>query len=918
MFNDLLFRFRSLFRRSALENEINDELQFHIERQVDKLVRAGLTLDEATREAGLQFGGLSQIKEGCRESRGMTFFDTAGQDVRYAFRQLGKAPGFALTAVLTLALGIGANAAIFTLVNAVLLKSLPVTDPGALVRVGDQDQCCARSTAIADGNYAIFSTHIYEEFKKNNPEFDSLAAMQAGFEYRPIIARREGNQDLARSVMGEFVSGNYFSTFGLEPAAGRLIADSDDVAGAPNTAVMSYHTWKNDYDSDPAVVGSTFWINTKPVTVVGVGPQGFYGDRLASAPPTFYLPIQAMPALLGASYVNDPDTAWLYIVGRLKPGVAWGLLQGKLSAQLKHFYATSKVYSSAHDRPLLNKVHVVLAPGSGGIQDLQNAYKDRLRLLMWIAGLVLMIACANIANLLLVRGMRRKAEMSVRAALGAARMRIVRQLLTESIVLALLSGMLALAVSYAGARMLLALAFSGGQHIPIHASPSWEVLIFALGISILTGVLFGAAPAWISARAQPADGLRSGRRSMAAGTSLLQRSLVVAQAGLSLLLLVGAGLFAQSLGRLQGTDMRLDATNRYIVHVNPQAAGYTLTQLEALERTMEERFHALPGIVKVGLSTYTPMEAANEDWGVQIQGQPWQNLGASLVKVNAEYFDAVGTHVVMGRGIDVQDTSTAALVAVVNQAFVKTFFKPGENPIGHRFGPPGLNSSGDYEIVGVVEDTAYTSVKWKNHAMYFVPLMQHPTIPSPLVDPNDDVYIGAMVLDTARLMPNMEAIAQRTLASINPNLSVVKFQTFGAQIGDRFLPERMLSRLMTLFGTVALLLASIGLYGITAFSVACRAPEIGIRMALGAERSRVVAMIMRGAVIQVALGLGIGIPMALFCVRFVKSQLYEVTDADARVMTSAIITLVAAALIAAVVPARRAASIDPVQALRME
>ncbi len=333
---------------------------------------------------------------------------------------------------------------------------------------------------------------------------------------------------------------------------------------------------------------------------------------------------------------------------------------------------------------------------------------------------------------------------------------------------------------------------------------------------------------------------------------------------------------------------------------------------------MEEQFHAVPGMVKVGLSTYTPMEADDEDFGVQIQGQPWLNKGASFVKANADYFDAVGTHVVIGRGIDARDTSTAPLIAVVNQAFVKTFFKPGENPIGHRFGPPGPNSPGDWQIVGVVEDTVYTSVRWKNHAMYFTPLMQSPARTSTLDDPNGDVYIAAIVLETERRMPDMEAIARRTLGGINPNLSVVKFQTFDAQIGDQFAAERMLSKLMALFGALALLLATVGLYGVASYTVARRTSEIGIRMALGAERGGVIAMIMRGAMIQTVLGLGIGIPVALLCVRFVKSQLYEVTNVDARVMTGAIVTLAVAACVAAIVPARRAASINPVQALRME
>ena len=918
MFSDIVFRLRSLFRRSVVESELDDELRFHIEQHTAKLVRKGLTHEEAARQTRLQFGGLASLKEDCRDSRGVSVLETTAQDIRYALRRLQQTPAFTVTVLLTLGLGIGANAAIFTLVNAVLLKNLPVADPKSLVRIGDQDQCCANSVARLDGDYSLFSTDTYEQLKKNNPEFQDLAAMQAGFEYRPIIARREGSQDLPRSVMAEFVSGNYFTTFGLKPAAGRLITDADDASGAPDTAVMSYKTWKIDCNGDSAVVGSTFQLNTKPVTVIGVAPEGFYGDRLASSPPNFYLPIQAIPELLGASYLNDPDTAWLYLVGRLKPRVKWIALQEKIGVQLKHLFAPSKRFSSAHDRALLDKVHVILTPGGGGIQNMQQSYRDRLKLLMWIAGLVLLIACANIANLLLVRGLGRKREMSVRAALGAARTRIVRQLLAESIVLAILSGMVAVAVSYAGARMLLALAFSGEQHVPIDPSPSWEVLAFALGVSVATGVLFGAAPSWISSQAQPADALRSGVRSTAARASSLQRSLVLLQSALSLVLLVGAGLFVESLNKLQSTDMKLNPTNRYIVHVNPQAAGYKLTQLEALARTMEVRFHSVPGVLKVGLSTYTPMEAINDDWGVQVQGQPWLNKGASLVKVNGEYFDAVGTHVVAGRGISARDTSTAPLVAVVNEIFVKTFFKPGENSIGRRFGPPGTASSGDYEIVGVVNDTTYTSVKWKNHAMYFVPLMQSPAATDSLSDPNNDVYIGAIVLETARPMANMETIARRTLAAINPNLSVVKFQTFAAQIGDQFIAERMLSRLLTLFGALALLLASIGLYGVTAYSVVGRAQEIGVRMALGAKRGSVIAMILRGAMIQTALGLGIGIPVALLGVKSVKSQLYEITNVNGIVMVGAVLTLAGAACIASLVPARRAASIDPMQVLKIE
>jgi predicted permease len=583
---------------------------------------------------------------------------------------------------------------------------------------------------------------------------------------------------------------------------------------------------------------------------------------------------------------------------------------------LRQIFTNYKTYSTEKDKPKLAKVHLVLTPGGAGIQDLQEEYASHLHLLVGIAGLVLLIACANIANLLLVRGMGRRTEMSVRTALGAMRGRIVRQLLTESVLLAGMGGIAGLAVAYLGARMLLMLAFPGAQDVPIHASPSLAVIVFACGLSLVTGVLFGVAPAWIAAQAKPADALRTGTRTTATGASLLQRSLVVLQAALSLVLLVGAGLFSQSLNKLQSSDMKLESKNRYIVHINPQAAGYSQTQLEALYLTMEERFHALPGVAKVGISNYTPMEDNNWSTAMQIQCQPKVTLGASFVRGNADYFDSVGTHVVMGRGIGPQDTFAAPPVAVVNRAFVKDFFKDGSNPIGRRIGEPDL--PGAFQIVGVVEDTAYGSVRWKDHRMYFVPMMQRFANNKDPIEDDTSLYAGAMVIETDRPMNEMEKLTRTTLASINPNLSIVKFQTFDQQIAERFTEERMVARLTMLFGLLALLLATIGLYGVTAYAVERRTSEIGIRMALGAERGSVIGMVMRGAMIQTAIGLAIGIPVALLSVRFVKAQLYEISNADARVITGAIVTLVMAACVAGIIPARRAASINPVEALRME
>ncbi len=842
---------------------------------------------------------------------------TLVQDVRYALRQLRKTPGFTITALLTLALGIGANAAIFTLVHSLLLQNLPVADPKSLVRLGNQNDCCVNSGTSEDGNFSLFPTESYEQLKKSVPEFEELAAMEAGFGFRTVTVRRDGTQSDARSVKGEFVSGNYFRTFGLQPRAGRLLTDSDDRKGAPMTAVMSHLAWQRDYAGDPSVIGGTFWVNTKPVTVVGIAPEGFFGDRMSSTPPDFYLPIESMPVLANAPYVHDPSVCWLYFVGRLKPGAALGPLQDKVSAVVRQSFELNREYQNERGRPLLARVHVVLSAGGAGIQQMQEQYASQLKLLMCVAGVVLLIACANIANLLLVRGMARRAELSARVALGAVRLRIVRQLLTESVLLALMGGFIGLAVAYAGAQMLLSLAFVGGSNIPIDASPSMPVVGFACGLAIVTGIVFGIAPAWIAGRAQPVEALR-GARTTASGASRLQKSLVIFQAALSLVLLVGAGLFAQSLNKVQGTDLKLDSRNRYIVHINPQAAGYSQTQLEALYRTMEQQFHALPGVRRVGISSYTPMEDNNWSQGVQVQGQPFLDKGASFVRGNAEFFDAVGTHVVMGRGIRQEDTSAQPVVAIVNQSFVKEFLKDVVNPIGQHFGPVGPESSGDFEVVGVVEDTAYTSIYWKNHSMFFIPMMQRPRSSREPIEEDTSLYAGAIVLQTERPMNEMERIARTTLSSINPNLTVVKFQTFDQQIAERFNGERMIAQLTMLFGALALLLAMIGLYGVTAYTVARRTAEIGIRMAVGAERRTVVAMVMRGAIIQIVVGLAIGLPVAMLGVRFVKTQLYEITSVDPRIILAATFTLVAAACIAGINPARRAASIDPAQALRSE
>ena len=842
------------------------------------------------------------------------------QDVRFALRQLRKAPGFTVTAVLTLALGIGANAAIFTLVHAVLLQNLPVDDPKTLVRVGDTNDCCVNGGTPDNNDYSIFAYDLYKHLRDNTPEFEQLAAMQAGIGNGSITARSSQPDALPKALRGEFVTGNYFQTFGLRPYAGRLLASTDDVEGAPMAAVMSYQTWQRDYALDPSVVGSTFVLNTNPVTIIGITPPGFYGDRMTDTPPDFYIPMVMEPVMVPASILHRHEANWVYLLGRVKPGTALAPLQAKMSGELRNWLADLPLYQKEDQKKNLAQSHVVLTPGGIGIASMQQEFGKGLQFLMSISALVLLIACANIANLVLVRGMARRTETSIRMALGAQRIRLIRQLLTESVVLSCIGGLVGLVLAFVGTKILLAMAFPDATSLPIHANPSLPVLAFAFGLSLVTGLVFGIAPAWVTSHSEPAEALRGSNRSTTDHSGWLQRSLVVLQAALSLVLLVGAGLMAKSLNKLENQDFGVETDNRLVAHISPDNAGYKPEQLQALYERIDQGLRVLPGVQRVALSLYTPLEGDNWGEGVFIQGRPepgpHDQVGASWVRVGPEFFDIIGQHLQRGRGITTQDTATSLPVAVVNQAFVRKFFPNGKDPIGVHFGVSGVKSSSDFEIVGVVSDVKYNNVRRPTRAMYFRPLLQVAH-----TEPSTDIrslYAGAIMLQTKGPVQGLESQVRRALASIDPNLTVIRYETFAGQISGQFNQERLIARLTLMFGVLALVLASVGLYGVTAYTVARRTPEIGIRMAMGADRGSVVGMVLREAMLQAVIGLTIGVPVALLCVRFVQSQLYSVAGRDAEVLSLAIATLIVSALAAGWIPARRAASTDPVKALRTE
>jgi predicted permease len=843
-------------------------------------------------------------------------------DIQVALRQFRKSPAFTATIVLTIALGIGANTAIFTLVHAIMMQSLPVSDPKMLLRVGDLDDCCVNGGFINEnGDFDLFSYDLYKHLEEATPEFEQLAAMQSGGNEMSV---RRGSEP-AKPLQTEYVSGNYFKTLGVGAFAGRVLADNDDRAGAAPAAVMSYQAWQSNYGGDPGVLGATFYLQGQPVALVGIVQPGFFGDRIRSNPPELWIPLADEPVLEGKNTIlRVAESNWLYLLGRVKPGVSVAALDSKMSASLRQWLGTQPAYVRNGGATLIPRQHVVIVPGGAGIENLQQETGKGLYLLMAISGLVLLVACANIANLLLARGATRRTETSIRMALGAARSRLIRQTLTESVLLACCGGIAGLTVAYAGTRMILALAFPDAPHLPIKATPSLTVLGFAFVLSLITGVVFGVVPAWITSRSDPADALRGANRTTRDRVSLPQRCLIVFQAALSLVLLVGAGLLTKSLGNLEHQDFGIQTANRYVFHLDPAGAGYTAETLPALYQTLEQQFGSLPGVQSIGMALYSPLEGDNWGEGVYVDGRPTPGPNAhnnsSWDRVSPHFFETVGQRVIRGRGLTEDDTATSQMVAVVNQAFVKKFF-PKEDPIGRHFGDFDQRYATSFEIVGIVADAKYNNPREEVRSMYFRPLTQ--ALPG-LTEPNfvmaegRSLYINSITLRFQRPPQNLDALVRRTLANINPNLTMIDLNSLDYQVANNFTQERLVARLTALFGALALVLASVGLYGITSYQVARRTSEIGLRMALGANRMDVVRMVIRSAIVQAGVGLAIGVPIALLGARYMADQLYQVRSYDPLSLAVAVLVLSTSAIIAGFLPARRAASIEPLTALRTE
>jgi predicted permease len=844
---------------------------------------------------------------------------------RYALRQFRLSPVFTAAAVLTLALGIGGTTAIFTLIHAVMLRSLPVSDPGRLYRVGEGDDCCVQGGP--QDRWGLYSFPLYERLKAETPEFEEVTAFQAGG--ARLSVRRQGVESAARPLRSEYVTGTYFSTLGVPAFGGRLFTADDDKPAASPVAVLSHRVWQTAYASDPVVVGSTFVVEGHPLTVIGVAPPGFFGETLESDPPDIWLPLQQEPMInAGGSLLRQPVSAWLRVIGRLRPGASIDGMAPRLTGVLRQWLQNDSGYPSnwmPEVIRMLPKQFISVIPAGAGVAVMKEEYARSLEILLSVCGLVLLIACANVANLLLARGVARRGQTAVRLAVGATPRMIVTQALTESVLLAVGGGIVGLLVAVAAARLLLSLAFHSSHFLPISVAPSLTVLAFAFALALLTGIIFGAAPAWLATRTDPAEALRGSGRGTQDRSSFARKALLVVQATLSVVLVAGATMLARSLNKLEHQDFGFQVPARVTVQINKPPATYTLPRLAALYRRLEEQLNRLPGVENSGLALYNPL---TNNWGeiIMVAGHPPGKLneeaGASWDRVSTNYLQTLGMPVLRGRAFTAADNETTAPVAIVNEAFVKRFFKSGEDPLDQHFGMDLPEYAGTFRIIGVVHDAKFAGWNLSSPAnpMFYVPLAQSVNYPDDLM-PRIELsshFIGGLMLETNLSPGALEAQLTRMLADLDPDLTITSIRTMQQQVDLSFDQERAVASLAGLFGIVALILAAIGLYGVTAYTVAQRTNEIGIRMALGADRLKVLRLVLGGAFKRVLIGLLLGLPLAVGAGRLISAQLYGVTSWDPLALSVAAAALAICSFFAAIIPANRAASISPMNALRIE
>lgn len=836
--------------------------------------------------------------------------DSVWKDLRYSWRGLLRRPAFTAIALVVLALGIGANTAIFTLINAVVLRPLPVNNPEELVLFSD---AASEGTSTMDeGDVPTgrtrFSYAPLNYIREHDPSFQALSAFRSG-DSRVSVRRPEAPGEAAQRASAHLVSGSYFAVLGVDALHGRVLTEQDAADAAPPAAVISNGYWQQKLGGDPQIVGKTVQLNNTAFTIVGVMPPGFFGVRIRRAP-DYWVPLVFQPQIeLRKPYRDDKNIYWLNMVGRLKSGVTIAQAQATVENEFRQ-YLTDRAGSqlSEDTRLAIQKAGITLAPGARGISGLRTFYSRALSMLMVIVALVLLIACANVGNLQLSRAAARQAEISLRQALGATRRRLVRQLLTESLLLALIGGVAGVILAQWAVSLLVTRVAATS---PLNVQPDASILLFTLAISIASGVLFGIAPALKATSVDLTSALKEksarGRKSLLS----LGSGLVVAQVAVSLVLLVGAGLFARSLINLQQEDLGFNRDNVLLVGVDTRLAGYKPNDLSSVYRQLYDRLSTLPNVRSATIASYSPMQGTMTNSTITVRGYTPakdEDISVSDIQIGPNFSETLGVTLLMGRDIGLQDTPNSPKVAVVTQSFAKSFFHD-ENPIGRRATFEDASDKDDFEIVGVIADSKYESAKEKPDRTVYRPILQVQ---------DEQTFSNVFELRTNGDPLALSAEVRAAIAQVNDKLPVLNVTSLRIQTEESLQQEKLITQLVSFFGLLGLLLSCVGLYGIMAHAVVRRTNEIGIRMALGAERGHITWMVLRESLLLVAVGLIVGIPAAWAAAKLISSQLYGVNPSDPVSLVTAALALTTVAALAGYLPARKAARVNPLIALRYE
>lgn len=900
--------FRNFLRREQIERELDDEVRAFYDILVDRYLSRGLSREEAMRAARIECEAPEQVKEKVREQRTGVSIETAAKDLQYAWRTLRHNPAFTAVAVLTLGLGIGANTAIFSLINALMLRVLPVQHPEQLVLLTDPADSGVAVDTTQHGVRSILSYPEFQELCAHNRVFSALLAAQSDVSELDVFPQNSAQPLKAHT---ELVSGNFFQALGVKPILGRVFTSEESaVPGANPVAVISYAYWRRAFAGDPRIVGNTVRVGHGVFQIVGIAPPGFAGILVGSNA-DFWFPITMQQQVLpGRDYLTPRDTLWLQVMGRLAPGISFQQAEAGINTAFKQSLRiwAADLSTPRQRREMLNE-QLKLRPGARGASSIRGEFSDPLVLLMAMVGVVLLIACANLANLMLARANGRQREIGVRLALGAARGRLIRQLLTESLLLALLGGVVGILLSSISTRLLLALVSTGVSDLGLEVPRDYHVLMFTAAVSLLTGFLFGLAPAirgtgldinrTLAANARGSGGDRGRLRS--------GRILGVAQVALSLVLLMGAALFVRSLHNMLAQKLGYDRNHLLLITVDPAAAGYTGPSAASMYETLRERLQGVPGVRSATLSNYGLFDDDSGDH-LSIEGAPEKDpekLTSTWTEVGAGYFTTLRIPLLRGREIDSIDAVRRAPVCVINESFLRRFF-PGIDPLGKHITDEYPTTRETFEIVGVVADSIEHRPNEKKEPRFY----------SNISHPIGTVGTVTYLLGAAGEPTGVALAARKILRRFDRNLPVLSVRTVDQQIDRRLITERLLADLAAFFGALALLVAAIGLYGVMSYSTARRTSEIGIRMALGASNRSVIKMVLTETLSMVVAGIAVGLPFGFAIARLISSRLYGVTAGDPLSVAIALAVLLASAILAGFVPARRASRVDPMLSLR--